>query len=70
MDEGIRDLLLVVLGGLLATLSPGIVDAIARRRRKAACGQVLSTELHELDVVAARLAAEISPYSAISQKMA
>lgn len=48
MDQGIRDLLLVVLGGLLATLSPGIADAIARRRRKAAFGQVLSTELHEL----------------------
>lgn len=53
MDDGIRDLLLVVLGGLLATLSPGIVDAIARRRRKAAFGQVLSTELHELRLITA-----------------
>ena len=53
MDEGLQQLLLVLLGGLLATLSPGIVDYIARRKRKHAFGQVLSTELHELRLLLA-----------------
>ncbi|HXM38263.1 MAG TPA: hypothetical protein VN908_06340 [Gemmatimonadales bacterium] len=48
MDEGLQQLLLVLLGGLLATLSPGIVDAIARKKRRVEFRQVVSTELHEL----------------------
>jgi hypothetical protein len=53
MDQGVRELLLVILGGLLATLNPGIVDYIARKRRKKAFAQVLSTELHELRLILA-----------------
>jgi len=44
----IDDVILVVLGWLLGTLSPGISDAIGRARRRRAIRRVLATELHEL----------------------
>lgn len=46
--EAIENVLLIVLGGLLATLSPAAVDAIARRRRGAQILAILATELNEL----------------------
>lgn len=48
-----EDLLLVLLGALLATLSPAVVDTIGRRRRRRDFVAVLTTELAELRFVIA-----------------
>jgi len=43
-----NDVVLVVLGWLLGTLSPGIAESIGRAKRRRAILRVLATELHEL----------------------
>ena len=54
-----NQILLIILGWLLGTLSPGVVEAISRNKRKAEVLRCVRAELHDLRYKAALVAHQL-----------
>src|SRR2546428_8624186 len=65
-----RDVLLLILGWLLGTLSPGISESLARRSRRRELIKALAVELHELRYKLALILAQVrSKLGTVDQAM-